>query len=82
MSNNDGPAADGAAGGAGEAVADGQRLSDTTSHESAPASSLILPRRKQILTPEDHATTLHGSGRGRVTIAQQLDGRWLMVARL
>ena len=36
--------------------------------------TFIVPCR--ILGPEDHATVLHGQGRGTVTIAQRRNGRW------
>jgi hypothetical protein len=37
--------------------------------------SLTSPRRR-ILSPEEHAITLHGEGRGTVAVAQRLNGRW------
>ena len=36
--------------------------------------TFIVPYR--ILGPEDHAMVLHGQGRGTVTIAQRINGRW------
>ena len=36
--------------------------------------TFIVPCR--ILGPEDHATVLHGQGRGTVTIARRINGRW------
>ena len=36
--------------------------------------TVIVPRR--ILTPEEHATALHGQGRGTVAIAQRINNHW------
>jgi hypothetical protein len=37
--------------------------------------TLVLPRR-QIISPEDHATALHAQGRGTVAIARRINSRW------
>jgi hypothetical protein len=60
---------------AGGGIASSDDVPNSTAPQHAPAS-LLIPRR-QILTSEDHATTLHSGGRGKVTFAQRdNNGRW------
>jgi hypothetical protein len=70
--------ADGAAVGGGDRIIAAGRSDFHTTETAAalPATAGAIFPRRQILTPHDHATALHGEGRGTVTIAHRADGRW------